>query len=160
MLRSKSTARCHAAIYTTHTLAFPLNFIASFLDTRGEHTATLRHSNSKARINQCLPLRRNHSLLRTVEVVSRRESRAPCRCLRGFGELLDEEGWEGCGDGGDGGVRHVLVDVGFCSFGERRGGLRGRFVVWYGGCVGLRGGSGRGSSLLGHSQFELFNQKS
>lgn len=89
-----------------------------------KRTASLWHSNRKTRINQRLPLRGDHSLLRAVEVISCRESRAPGRRLGGVCEFLDEEGWEGCGNGGDGGDRHVVVvGVGFRSFGEGRGGL-------------------------------------
>lgn len=60
-------------------------------------TRPLRHSNSNARINQCLPLSRDDGLLGAVHVVSGREGRAAGRGAARGSKLLHLEGGGGRG---------------------------------------------------------------
>ena len=114
----------------------------------GEHTSPLRNRNRNSRINQRLPLCRNHRLLGAVDIIASREGGASRRGAGGLGEFLDEEGGLGLRDGGDCWSGHVVVvagGVGFGSFGDWGGGLGGWFVCGVGGSSG-----GRGGRLLGH----------
>lgn len=133
-------------------------------------TGSLRHGYCDTSIDQTLPLGRDDSVLCAVEVVTGREGGPAGRGPSGLGELLDEKGREGLGEGGDGGAiggglgghdggdavvfgGAGAVVVGLGAFGERRGGERWRLAV---------GSSGRGSwfcfwrrsGLFGHDMAE------
>jgi hypothetical protein len=109
-----------------------------------QHTSTLRHSNSNARINSSLALSRNDSLLSTVDIIPGSESRAARGCLGSFHKLLHQQWGKRLADGCHGWRSHgVCVCFRLGAFCERGGGEGGRLT-------GFSFGFGWWSCLFGH----------